>query len=322
MNHCVRIPFPWAGGTFLTFCALLAGHGYAVAQELFDLAEAGTEAGVVSRFYGSVGNGNLGVPVAGGFDCDGDGFADYAFAAIQADPLGRDGAGEIALIFGDGTIGGAVDTVGFKEGILKIAGDQDFEVAGGEIWVDDVTGDGLGDLLICRQNFTPGTGREGAGALTIVVGGNALREYAAGLAYLDLRDPPSAITVVTFFGVSAYDRLGIWTRTGDVTGDGVADIVVGSDEVDGMDEPNRGAVYVIRGGEHLNMSQTVDLADFGATALVGNLARMHPPEGSTSYHFGATCQIADLDGNGRSEVLVAAALAPVSGFRERLPGLE
>ena len=179
-------------------------------------------------------------------------------------------------------------------------------VAGGEIWGDDVTGDGLGDLLICRQNFTPGTGREGAGALTIVVGGNALREYAAGLAYLDLRDPPSAITVVTFFGVSAYDRLGIWTRTGDVTGDG-------------MDEPNRGAVYVIRGGEHLNMSQTVDLADFGATALVGNLARMHPPEGSTSYHFGATCQIADLDGNGRSEVLVAAALAR-SGAGIRLPG--
>ena len=36
--------------------------------------------------------------------------------------------------------------------------------------------------------------------------------------------------------MTAYDRLEIWTKTGDVTGDGISGIVVGSDEVDGDGE--------------------------------------------------------------------------------------
>lgn len=275
---------------------------------LIDLKSVGTDPGIVTRIHGSTGNGRLGLPVAGRHDCDGDGFADAGFAAIQANPLGRSGAGEIALVFGDGTIGGMIDTAGFQEGVLKIAGDQEFEVAGAEIWIDDVTGDGLGDLLIGRQNHTSAAGREGSGALTILVGGPELRTEAALLKYLDLRTPPSSVTLTTFLGAEAYDRLGIWMRTGDVTGDGIVDIVVGSDEVDAPGETNRGAVYVIRGGSHLTISQVVDLARFGSTALEGHIARIHPPPGSDNFHMGATCQIADLDGNGRAEVLAAAAL--------------
>ncbi|MFP6654080.1 MAG: hypothetical protein VCB25_00530, partial [Myxococcota bacterium] len=48
--------------------------------------------------------------------------------------------------------------------------------------------------------------------------------------------------------------------------------------------------------------------DFGATVIAGHVARVAPPSGSGEFHFGATCQIADLDGNGRAEVLVAATL--------------
>ena len=39
-----------------------------------------------------------------------------------------------------------------------------------------------------------------------------------------------------------------------------------------------------------------------------DIARLNPPAGSAGFHLGATCFIADLDGNGRGEVLAAAAL--------------
>ncbi len=174
--------------------------------------------------------------------------------------------------------------------------------------MDDVTGDGLGDLLISRQNFTPDAARPGAGALTIVVGAAALRTHAAGLTDADLRTPPAAFTITTLVGEDEQFRLGIWMRTGDVTGDSIADIVVGSDQTTALGETHRGAVYVIRGGSHLAANQTIDLADFGTTALAGKIARVTPPNASDHFHFGATAQIADLDGNGRAEGLVGAAL--------------
>ncbi len=174
--------------------------------------------------------------------------------------------------------------------------------------MDDVTGNGVGDLLIARQNYSP-AGRPGAGALTIVVGGQALRDHAATLASLDLRAPPAAVTLLTLVGAQAVDRLGIWMRTGDVTGDGIADIVVGADQEDDAGETDRGAAYLVRGGAHLATTSTIDLAGFGATPLAGHVVRVLPPVGANEFHFGATCQIADLDGNGRGEVLVAAALA-------------
>ena len=50
-----------------------------------------------------------------------------AFASIQASPLGRTGAGEVTVVFGDGTIGDAINSAGFQPNILKIAGDQNLK---------------------------------------------------------------------------------------------------------------------------------------------------------------------------------------------------
>ena len=272
-----------------------------------DLRDLPTTDGL-ARVYGSAGVGSFGVPVAGGVDCDDDGHADLALSSMTASPLGRTAAGQVFLVFGDGTVSGTLDTGTASERILAILGDGPSENAGSEIWMDDVTGDGLGDLLIARQNFSPDAGRLGAGALTIVAGGAALRTRAAALAPLDLRSPPAEIPVLTLIGAQAFGRLGSWIRTGDVTGDGVAEIVVGADQESGAGEPHHGAAYVVRGGAHLAAGGTVDLADFGATVLAGHLVRLVPPAGSAEDHFGATCQVADLDGNQRAEVLIAAAL--------------
>jgi hypothetical protein len=43
--------------------------------------------------------------------------------------------------------------------------------------------------------------------------------------------------------------------------------------------------------------------------LPGNLAQVLPPtSGSVEFSLGGTCQLADLDGNGRAEVITAATL--------------
>ena len=281
----------------------------------FDLNGQATTSGVLMRVYGHGSNndGRDGVPVSGGFDCDGDGFKDTAFAQMQADPLGRTNAGEVTLVFGDGTIGGTFDSAVTHPRILRIFGDQTSEITGAEIWMDDVTGDGLGDLLIGRQNHTPAAGRDGAGGLTIIIGDADLRNYTSS--QIDLRSPPADIQIVTLGGKSDYDRLGIWMRTGDIDGDGIADILVGADETDQAGQSisyNSGAAYVIRGGAHLaSAPATIDLADFGSatgTPLDGHLALVLPPSGSFKHHFGATVQLGDLDGNGRAEVLIASTL--------------
>ena len=259
------------------------------------------------RLLGSVGEGAWGVPTAGGMDMDGDSKADFAMAAFTASPSGRTSAGQIFLVFGDGTTTGKIDTLNPSTRVLRIYGDKVSEHAGSELWMADVTGDGLGDLIICRQDYSPPS-RIGGGALTLIPGQAQLRTMASNGDVLDLRAPPVGLQVITILGSTTGSRLCIWARTGDVTGDGIDDIVAGADRETSNGDPDSGAAYVFRGGTYLATTQTIDLANFG-TVIPGNVARIQPIDGSTNFHFGATVQIADLDNNGTAEVLVAAALA-------------
>lgn len=275
-------------------------------SDTVDLATTSTDTPFLKRVHGSTGTGVSGVPVAGGLDADGDGLADLVLAAMRASPAGRTEAGEVFLVFGDGTVTGTVDTGVPQSGVLRVWGAAANENTGNEVWMADVTGDGVGDLIVCRQNFTPGL-RTGAGALTLLVGGTALRTQAKTLSPLDLANPPAAVTRATLWGAASRERLCIWARTGDVTGDGIDDIAVGADQ---HGPAHNGAVYLIRGGAHLIAAGTVDLAGFGQAQfpLEGHVLRLDPPGPSDHYHFGATVAIADLDADGRGEVLVAAAL--------------
>ncbi len=268
--------------------------------------------GLYRRVLGSVGEGYSGVPVAGGFDMDRDGHKDYALAAMRASPQGRYRAGQVFLVFGDSKAVGLVDTALDDQRVLEIHGDQTQESIGSEIWMGDVTGNGYGDLIICRQNHSPGGSRLGAGALTLIPASETLRTMAENRETLDLRSPPEGLAILNIYGAKTYSRFCIWARNGDVTGDGTDDLAIGADrEQDGAHD-DTGAVYLIRGGSWLESADDIDLAEFG-TVAEGQLARIRPrlvgsDINTSHYHFGATLQLDDLDGNGKAELMAAAAL--------------
>lgn len=280
---------------------------------VLDLATLPQGSPALLRVHGSVGEGNLGVPVTGAEDVDGDGNNDVALAAMRADPQGRTNAGAIFLAFGGGTFAGPVDTLGASADVLEIHGAAASENAGSEIWMGDLTGDGLAELVIARQNFTPDPSRIGAGAVTILIGGSGLADHAATLAPLDLAGPPPAgVNLLTLVGGEPLGRFGMWVRMGDVTGDGIDDLLIGADQEDAGGGAHSGAVYLVRGGAHLLAGDTVDLMNL-ATALPGNLAKVIPPASSAHFHFGASHALADLDGNGPAELMIAATLNRVGG---------
>jgi len=337
------------------FLLFLTSRVFAAPVAEVDLLGVETDLDVLQRVYGSTGTGRFGVPVAGGFDLDGDGHNDYAFAAMTADPMGRNDAGIVYLVFGDGTISGAIDTTGSQSRVLPILGAGAGENAGSEIWMARVTNSvsdtdlPLGDLIICRQDYSK-PGAAAAGAMTIIPGQAMLKVLAEtddtviDLAVIDgLSEEDNSLGVTTLVGANAGDRLCMWARNGDVSGDGVDDIAVGADQEDRVLESSTiddaGAVYLVRGGQHLVGAGIVDIAGFGAdAALPGNIMRVRlpanpfatytidgqevaspidklaaSPDNATNFHFGSTVNIAHLDDDANAELLVTTGLARAGG---------
>ena len=290
-----------------------------------DLATIDDGDGILMRVYGADGEGAFGVPLAAGHDVDGDSIPDSMIAFLTASPNDLHRAGEVDLVFGTGVLDGSLETAFDDPAFLRIWGERAQETTGAEVWMDDVTGDGLGDLLICRQNYTLGVGagsRVGAGALTILPGGAHLRTLASSLTPIELASAPASVRETTIIGADDGDRLCIWVRTGDVDGDGIADLVVGADQEAGDASLHRGGLWLVRGGSHLDDAGFIDLADFGTPGdgLAGDIAHVIPAGGASHLHAGATCTIGDLDGDGRGEVIFAttlnragAAIAPPNG---------
>lgn len=283
-----------------------------------DLRNVSTNDVGLMRVYGAEGKGNFGVPVTGGEDFDGDGNADVAVGYFTVTAGGMTQAGKVHVVLGTGTITGSVDLASATDEFLTFEGFQLNEALGSEVWLRDVTGDGLGDLLICRQNYTPGVGREGAGALTIVPGRASVRELTQERAVLRMNQSNARLPRLDIIGVNQFDRMGIWVRTGDVDGDGIEDIAVAADQNDERGN-NAGEVWIIRGGSHLVPTSALQVDDFASAnsplRTSGQVARILPPlqtnnsQTSRLTHLGTTLFLGDMDANGRAEVLMCSALA-------------
>ncbi len=156
-------------------------------------------------------------------------------------------------------------------------------------------GDGSGDLLVGAFGAGAADGRIHAGRVYVLFGDSTL----AGGRTVDLADslPPDMTTIL---GAATDDRLGVWVSGGDVNGDGSTDLVLGADRDDGIGgtKPQVGKVVVLYGP--IPRGVQIDLADpsWPRTTIWGV---------DTEDHFGATTACGDMDGDGRAEVMGAAA---------------
>ncbi|MGW3985511.1 VCBS repeat-containing protein [Streptomyces sp. NPDC004830] len=167
-------------------------------------------------------------------DLDKDGFADVVTASYGGD--GRSLGGSVSVWPGsaDGVRSRPQTTI--NQATAGVPGaDEEDDWFGNDLSIADVNGDGYGDLAVGTIHETVGSAKI-AGSVTV------LRGSAAGLTGTGARSFTQNTEGVPGTAESA-DRFGSAVRLSDLTGDGKADLSIGSD---GENHPS-GAIYSLRG---------------------------------------------------------------------------
>jgi hypothetical protein len=178
-----------------------------------------------------------GISVSDAGDVNADGFADIIIGAPGADPHGES-SGAAYVLFGSGA--------GFAASInlLDLDGNDGFQLSGVALGdragisvaaAGDVNGDGFDDVIVGADRAT--TNGTKAGAAYVVFG--AADGFPATIEISDL----NGLDGFRIDGASAYDYAGISVSSaGDVNGDGLADLIVGS-----FDDTGNSGGYVVFG---------------------------------------------------------------------------
>jgi len=154
-------------------------------------------------------------------DVNGDGLADVIIGAPLRDTNGQDNAGRAYVVFGktDGKVVELSDIAGGIGGIV-INGQSTNDFAGQTVSAGDVNGDGLSDLVVGAFRASPG-GRTQAGRAYVVFG-------KTDTVPVNLSAIAAGHNGFVINGVNAFDNSGQVGGTGDVNGDGLADLLIGA----------------------------------------------------------------------------------------------
>ena len=236
-------------------------------------------------------------------DLNGDGFDDV-ISSDASNVAQRGVAGRVYVHFG--SAGFFNDTeVAADTGadiLFEGAGPSDyFGGLDGGAYVADVTGDGNADLIV-GADLADGTGdaRVDGGEVYVFPGNATL--YAGGTFRLADSSATSGVGTVVE-GAAAGNRLRL-LAVGDVTNDGVADLIMGA-EFNADGGADAGAVYVVAGSAGLTTTSTVDLSS--ATIQ----ARLTGP--AAGARLGRAAAVGDVDGDGINDLIVSSLNDATSG---------
>lgn len=171
------------------------------------------------------------------------------------------------------------------------AGRQEKDQLGNDLRAGDLNGDGVADLAL--------------GAHWGSVGGRNIqgRSYVAfgGPNWPGLRDLASAsASDWSFMGTGFEARLGSAVAVKDVSGDGTADLVLGSVLADPGGQANGGAAYVMLGGQ--SVGGHVDFLNSQPDAFIAGGSQT----GGEADRIGTDLAVGDFNGDGRNDLAVAA----------------
>jgi len=233
-----------------------------------------------------------------------------ASAVTAAKPYDFDGDGKADLVSGAPLLnrakvkqsGGLV--VKYATGRTKVVTQSTKDVAGGSETGDyfgsalasaDFDRDGYADLAVGLpgESFS---GKGGAGAVTILYGS---RSGLTGSRSKQISEPSGKVR---------YAGFGSALAAGDLDGDGYPDLAVGA--VDDRRDPDfpddfppSGTVTVLRGSED-------GIRTSGSTRLSGDRGE------NWDYHFGSALAVADVDDDGRQDLVVVSEGAQEDGTRQ------
>ena len=282
------IPIPSAGIHHLVFEAFDDVHSERRSRLTVTLRVTG---GVPSYLAYSPGLGVLGGNLVG--DVTGDGILDVVAVARMADVGGVPDAGALYVW------AGATDGGGSPTATLTVpnagSGEQLGTVTGASVHLDDVTGDGVLDVVVGSANAPDsGSPDRRAGSVYVWNGGKEL----TGRRPPDSRLVPPASPPSYRMGIaSLFGAQGLMTV--DVTGDRVSDVVAIGTLFPVDSKTGHGAAFVWRGGARDGVREpdaVLTTAD---------------PEDSFLNGLGQLLQVADITGDGvRDLVAVAPAASP------------
>ncbi|MEE9285911.1 MAG: hypothetical protein V3V35_09325 [Dehalococcoidia bacterium] len=279
----------------------------ATVQPLADTFDLSTQSPLFTVYGADAGDLSGGYQALAVGDFNDDGRQDLLIGAAMADGpdnLRRD-AGEAYVIFGEADLPSNLDLAEKGPDIL-ILGASPGDSLGRTVLAADLNDDGVDDIIVGAPGVTAGEDpRTDQGRTYVFFGSPDLKET------LDLADEtPEYDFVVT--GAEGFSRIGDALASGDVNGDGVADLILGAPFAGrdvgappGSVRKEAGEVYVVFGS--ISLADEVNIAFDEPGFMVSSDQRFG--------QFGAAVAAGDVNGDGTDDVIVGAHLIDV-GERE------